>query len=93
MDELFNDKGFDLKVVNGIEILYEGWIEVFFKIVILDDKYGMLVFFLVLKDVLDYFIVGYNVIEEIVKNFVSDFLNNYEEILVNVLSISFLSVK
>lgn len=93
MDELFNYKGFDLKVVNGIEILYEGWIEVFFKFVILDDKYGMLVFFLVLKDVLDYFIVGYNVIEEIVKNFVSDFLNNYEEILVNVLSISFLSVK
>ena len=44
--------------------------------------------FLVSKDALDYPIVGYNVIEEIVKTPVSDSPNNHEETLVNALSTS-----
>ena len=93
MDELLNDKGLDLKAANGTEIPYEGWIEVSFKLATSDDKHGMSVPFLVSKDALDHLIVGYNVIEEIVKNPVSDSPNNHEETLVNALSASLPSAK
>ena len=93
MDELLNDKGLDLKAANGTEIPYEGWIEVSFKLATSDDKHGMSVPFLVSKDALDHPIVGYNVIEEIVKNPVSDSPNNHEETLVNALSTSLPSAK
>jgi len=66
MDEPLNDKGLDLKAVNGTEIPYEGWIEVSFRLVTPHDKHGMLVPFLVSKDTLDHLIVRYNLIEEIV---------------------------
>ena len=93
MDELLYDKGLDLKAANGTEIPYEGWIEVSFKLATSDDKHGMSVLFLVSKDALDHPIVVYNVIEEIVKNPVSDSPNNHEETLVNVLSASLPSAK
>ena len=86
MDELLNDKGLDLKAANGTEIPYEGWIEVSFK-------HGMSVPFLVSKDTVDHPIVGYNVIEEIVKNPISDSPNNHEETLVNALSTSLPNAK
>ena len=93
MNELLNDKGLDLKAANGTEIPYEGWIEVSFKLETSDDKHGMSVPFLVSKDALDHPIVGYNVIEEIVKNPISDSPNNHEETLVNVLGTSLPSAK
>ena len=93
MDELLNDKGLDLKAANGNEIPYEGWIEVSFKLATSDDKHGMSVSFLVSKDALDHPIVGYNVIEEIVKNPVSDSPNNHAETLVNILTTSLPSAK
>ena len=68
-------------------------VEVFFKLVTSDDKHGMSVPFLVSKDTLDHPIVGYNVIEEIVKNPVSGSPNNHEETLVNALSTSFPNAK
>ena len=80
MDKPLNDKELDLKAANGTEIPYEGWIEVSFKLVTSDDKLRMSVVpFLVSKDTLDHPIVGYNVIEQIVRNPVSDSPNNHEE--------------
>lgn len=93
MDELLNYKGLDLKAANGNEIPYEGWIEASFKLATSDDKHGMSVSFLVSKDALDHPIVGYNVIEEIVKNPVSDSPNNHAETLVNILTTSLPSAK
>ena len=88
MDELLNDKGLDLKAANGTEIPYEGWIEVSFKLMTSDDKHGMSVPFLISTEAMDHPIIGYNVIEEIVRNPASEPPNNYEETLVNVLSSS-----
>ena len=93
MDELLNDKGLDLKVANGTEIPYEGWIEVSFKLMTSDDKHGMSVPFLISTEAMDHPIIGYNVIEEIVRNTVSEAPNNYEETLVNALSSSLPNVK
>ena len=93
MDGLLNDKRLDLKAANETEIPYEGWIEVSFKLATSDDKHGMSVPFLVSKHTLDHPIVGYNVIEEIVKNPVSDSPNNHEETLVNALSTSLPNAK
>ena len=93
MDELLNDNGLDLKAANGTEIPYEGWIEVSFKLATSDDKHGMSVPFLVSKDTVDHPIVGYNVVEEIVKHPVSGSSNNHEQTLVNALSTSLPNAK
>ena len=57
-----------------------------------DDKHDMSVPILVSKDTLDH-PVGYNVIEKIVKNPVSDSPNNREETLVNALRTSLPNAK
>jgi len=93
MDELLNDKGLDLKAANGTEIPYEGWIEVSFKLMTSDDKHGMSVPFLISTEAMDHPIIGYNVIEEIVRNPVSEPPNNYEETLANALSSSLPNAK
>ena len=67
VNELLNDKGLDLKAANGTEMPYEGWIEVSFKLMTSDDKHGMSVPFLISTEAMDHPIIGYNVIEEIVK--------------------------
>ena len=87
------DKGLDLKAANGSEIPYEGWIEVSFKLATSDDKHGMSVPFLISTDPLDHPIVGYNVIEEIVKNPDSHFRNSHEETLVSALNSSLPNAK
>lgn len=79
MDELLNDKELDLKAANDTEISYEGWNEVSFKLATSDDKHGMSVPFLISRDTLDHPIVGYNVIEGIVRNPAGDSPNNHEE--------------
>lgn len=80
MDELLNDKGLDLKAANGTEIPYEGWIEVSFELMTSDDKHGMSVPFLISTEAMDHPIIGYNVIEEIVRNPVSEPPNNLERL-------------
>ena len=93
MDELLNDKGLDLKAANGTEIPYEGWIEVSFKLMTSDDKHGMSVSFLISTEAMDHRIIGYNVIEEIMTNPVSESPNNYEKTLVNALNSSLPNAK
>ena len=82
--ELLSDQGLDLKAANGSEIPYKGWIEVPFKLATSGDKHGMAVPFLISTDSLDHPIVGYNVIEELVKDFGSPTLDSQEETLVIV---------
>ena len=93
MDELLNDKGLDLKAANGTEIPYEGWIEVSFKLMTSDDKHGMSVAFLISTEAMDHRIIGYNVIEEIMTNPVSESPNNYQKTLVNALNSSLPNAK
>ena len=91
--ELLSDQGLDLKAANGSEIPYEGWIEVTFKLATSGDKHGMAVPFLISTDSLDHPIVGYNVIEELVKGSGSPTLDSQEETLVSALCSSFPNAK
>ena len=93
INELLDNKGLDLKAANGSEIPYESWIEVSFTLATSDDKHGMSVPFLISTDPLDHHIVGYNVIEEIVKNPDSHFRNSHEETLVSALNSSLPNAK
>ena len=93
MEELLSDKGLDLKAANGSEIPYEGWTEISFKLATSGNKHGMAVPFLISTDPLDYPIIGYNVIEEIVKNPGSDTFDSHEETLVSTLGSSLPNAK
>ena len=73
------------KAANGTEIPCEGWIQISFKLATSDHEFRT---FLISTDAWDHPIVGYNVIEEIVKNSGSYSPSNHEEKLVNVLSLS-----
>lgn len=57
--------GFELMVVNGIDLFYEGWVELIFNFIEDDFDYIVKVLFLIVKDFLDMFIVGFNVIERL----------------------------
>lgn len=63
--------GFDLIVVNGIKIFFIGWVDVrvwFFLLV--EEVWDVYVLFLIIVDWLEMLILGYNVIEELVKMFI-----------------------
>ena len=93
LEELLSDQGLDLKAPNGSETPYEGWIEVSFKLATSGDKHGMAVRFLISTDSLDHPIVGYNVIEELVKDSGSHTLDRQEETLVSALLLEFSECK
>lgn len=81
--DLLGDTNFELKAANGIEIPYEGWIDVTFQLGNNDKQIS--VPFLVSTLPMDMPIIGYNVIEEIVKGFPE----SMEHELASALSISF----
>ena len=93
IEELLSDQGLDFKVANGSKIPYEGWIKVSFKLTTSGDKHGMAVPFLIFLINLDHPIVGYNVIEELVKESGSHTLDSQEETLVSALCSSFPNAK
>ena len=57
-----------MKAANVTEIPYEGSIEILFELATSSDKHGISVPFLISTDTLEHPIVGYNVIEEMVKS-------------------------
>ena len=67
--EILLDDGteLDLKTANGTRMSYEGWVEVKFKLETLGEDRTVLVPMLVTGETLDHPIVGYNVIEQLVK--------------------------
>ena len=68
-----------------MEIPYKGWIEVTFRLLDSDSEHEMAVPFLVSTDRLDHPIIGFNVIEEIVKVPGTHSLNMQEDPVVNSL--------
>ena len=85
IEELLSDQGLDLKAANGSEIPYDGWIEVSLKLATSGDKHGIAVPFLISTDNLDHPIVGYNAIEELVKDSDSHIIDRQEETLISAL--------
>ena len=71
MEELIDTVDLNLEAVNGTRIPYIGWLEINVKLVHpqVDQKHDEITFpFLVTNENLDYSILGYNVIEELVKH-------------------------
>jgi len=69
--DLLGDNSLDLRAANGTEIPYAGWVEITFELY-KDNTHNVLVPFLVSTQQLDLPIIGYNVIEEIVKGYSVD---------------------
>ena len=67
--ELLGMDGLKLKAANGTDLPYEGWVELTFNLIEDDSDHTVTVPFLIAKDFLDMPIVGFNVIEEIPKQF------------------------
>lgn len=67
LEELLGDNDLDLKSANGSSIPYEGYVEVQFKLWNSAVEREVIVPLLVARDHLDYPIIGYNVIEEVLK--------------------------
>ena len=57
----------DLKTANGMNMPYEAWIEVDFKLITSSKDRTVIVPMLVTGETLDHSIIGYNVIAELVK--------------------------
>ena len=85
--------GLDLKVTNGTDLPYEGWVELTFNLSENDFEHIIKVPFLVAKDTLDMPIVGFNVIEEITKQSEGDVPARADGSMVDVLSSSFNGVE
>lgn len=65
--ELIN-VGFDFIVVNGIKIFFIGWVDVrVWFLLLIKEGWEVYVLFFVIIDCLEMLILGYNVIEELVK--------------------------
>ena len=88
IEELLKERGLDLKAANGTAIPYEGWVEISFKLVTSNDQHGISVPFLISTDTLEHLIVGYNIIEEMVKSAESQSPSNDQRTIVHVLSSS-----
>ena len=74
----------DLKAANGTDLPYKGWVELNFSLVKGEsERNDIKVQFLVAKDSLDRPIVGFNVIEEITRNFVGGASAGAEESVVD----------
>ena len=66
---MFIKKELDLRAANGGIIPFVGWVEVEFKLTSDTQSSGPLtVPILVARDELEYPIIGYNVIEEVIRN-------------------------
>lgn len=61
------DNVLDLKTANGTNMPYEGWVEVEFNLETSSEDRTVIVPMLVTEEILEYPIIGYNVIEELVK--------------------------
>ena len=82
-----------MKVANGTDLPYEGWVELTFNLSENDFEHIIQVPFLVAKDTLDMPIVGFNVIEEITKQSEGDVPARADGSMVDVLSSSFNGVE
>ena len=92
VEKLLGVTQLDLKVSNGTDLPYMGWIDVDFKLAGKNHEYGVNVPFLVSKDRIDSPIIGYNVIEEISRNAASSSTGDEQAPLLDVLSASLPSV-
>jgi len=83
------DTPLDLKAANGTSFPFVGWVAIDFELSDVCNSCSVTTPFLVAQNPLDLPIVGFNVIEEIVKNF--DDVNNQSDlsILTSVLSANF----
>jgi len=84
LTDLLGDKSLELKAANGTEIPYAGWVDINFELCN-DHAHHISIPFLVSTLSLDMPIIGYNVIEEIVKRSPG----NIEKTLMSALSASF----
>ena len=84
LTDLLGDSSLDLKAANGTEIPYVGWVDINFELCS-DSNRHISIPFLVSTLKLDMPIIGYNVIEEIVKASTTSTENS----LISVLSASF----
>ena len=85
LEQLIGCADLELKAANGTLIPYVGWIEIGFRLENSTPGKHVVVPVLVARDRLDHPIIGYNVIEEIIRNQTND-TNVYEQMLASVIS-------
>ena len=84
--ELLGMVGLNLKMANGTDLPYKGWVELDFTLAEENSQHSIQVPFLVAKDSIDMPIVGFNVIEEITKQSVGCAPAGVRESVVDALS-------
>ena len=68
LEELIGCTNLELKAANGTSIPYLGWMEVSFKLASRSSDKQVFVTILVARGSLEHIIIGYNVIEEVIKD-------------------------
>ena len=85
--------GLDMKIPNGTDLPYKGWVELTFSLAEENSQHSLQVPFLVAKDSLDMPIVGFKVKEEITKQPVDCASAGMGESVVDALCSSLTSVE